>query len=1176
MNSHSTTTEWNRANETTNETMRKARDEVTTAPTEAARERFNACVDPALDILRAQTQALMTALASDEGQRAMAPKSVAIRREAAERALEMTRTALVETNGDDVSDDARARIFTALVGALAIPRRGAYEGTCEEVMLTLRTFCERQGGDERAAAFQSECAAPMVGFTISTLLAIAHEEASAGALGSKSLRSDALLTLDRLIQFIGNADALAFFLPGIVSGLTKVLAAASGIRAQVGAGPGGTAAEGAEHALGAMSSILTIVMRDDLYDDDLIGSECETKSVETLQDALLELVSRSSRDQESAHHKRQTPESAQQTTVQQVEERSFRVKRDGEWLRNTSLRVETALLAIIPPFIINARASARLATATLAGQLIEHCSRGLGPKVRRKMLECLLTLSGDPWSQVAAPILENLHVLDDRGYVRADDLENVIRDGFEALLDALRQDSSFAIGYLQRLVIALKFTGPSRLKGILFLSPKLRQNLCLSVVQCLEITPRASSKERASKAVQLIDLGAAWDLTQKLPRQPTRLHYFSETSMYTAFATILRILGQAAVARTDPVTEPQIVPVVQFFLSALREDSESRRSDDVPKIAGAWQRNATAHVVALNELMQGAIIFDALDGAYLKQVCSLVLDEYVCSCVWELDALNPDNALLLCAVMEGLGVIGQGLGSDYIRNSRFLTSVLCPLLDKLGEDAVEVRDTAALVLSTLAVKGEYASAADKSPIGKLVVANGDYVVDMLSRHIRHLDQHPRASQLFAAVLRRTDAAKSMVRLLTEPIRSLLRTLAITSRSRYQAHTENFLLVTKEYCLAVSNEVEGMSAESRSIAEKVQKYHPDEPDSDDEQTEVFVEALSNILPEDIKSTRESCTERVRQLQSMVGSTLDIIHAIGGLLESRDAGTRSLSARTCALVLQSLSKAESAIKHEKHTLKVLKLYVGKGNIPFDLSSLLKDARVLPHVHDIWPHVVSSLRNRYQISIQPEPFEASLSLLQTMATVSGGDFIAKRMRAELWPLFARILEQGVRHVDLQPRSLDSLTIADSTDVDLVSSSEISIELSKNIKIQILHAFTSIASAESSKGALQDLVIPSIPIMIKLATSEGSREIQEAAKMVLHAFSNVNPDELWLQMMLLSSRSGLTPTILTPTWVEHGENRSRLPPVTEILPWCALSSEKRVTVEGRLAFDVLKSLAL
>ncbi len=51
-------------------------------------------------------------------------------------------------------------------------------------------------------------------------------EIEAGATGSARLRALALGALRRLINAVGDGDALAFFVPGLTSGLGKALVAA--------------------------------------------------------------------------------------------------------------------------------------------------------------------------------------------------------------------------------------------------------------------------------------------------------------------------------------------------------------------------------------------------------------------------------------------------------------------------------------------------------------------------------------------------------------------------------------------------------------------------------------------------------------------------------------------------------------------------------------------------------------------------------------------------------------------------------------------------------------------------------------------------------------------------------------------------------------------------------------
>lgn len=55
-------------------------------------------------------------------------------------------------------------------------------------------------------------------------------------------------------------------------------------------------------------------------------------------------------------------------------------------------------------------------------------------------------------------------------------------------------------------------------------------------------------------------------------------------------------------------------------------------------------------------------------------------------------------------------------------------------------------------------------------VKELVVQNADYVVDSLCRQLRHLELHPHAPSLLAAILRHTGAAPHLLPLLEEPVR----------------------------------------------------------------------------------------------------------------------------------------------------------------------------------------------------------------------------------------------------------------------------------------------------------------------------------------------------------------------------------------------------------------------
>ncbi|WMV59495.1 hypothetical protein MTR67_052880 [Solanum verrucosum] len=109
------------------------------------------------------------------------------------------------------------------------------------------------------AFLQSETASVAIGHWLSLLLKVADVEAARGQQGSASLRIEAFSTLRVLVAKVGTADALAFFLPGVVSQIGKVMH----ISKTFISGAAGNA-EALDQAIRSLAEFLMIVLEDNL------------------------------------------------------------------------------------------------------------------------------------------------------------------------------------------------------------------------------------------------------------------------------------------------------------------------------------------------------------------------------------------------------------------------------------------------------------------------------------------------------------------------------------------------------------------------------------------------------------------------------------------------------------------------------------------------------------------------------------------------------------------------------------------------------------------------------------------------------------------------------------------------------------------------------------------------
>jgi hypothetical protein len=83
-----------------------------------------------------------------------------------------------------------------------------------------------QQQQQQAAVLQQPATAPLAGILISSCLAAAEQEVAAAGKGSKALRHAALQALQAVVGAVEKGPQLAFFLPGLASGLAKQLLAA--------------------------------------------------------------------------------------------------------------------------------------------------------------------------------------------------------------------------------------------------------------------------------------------------------------------------------------------------------------------------------------------------------------------------------------------------------------------------------------------------------------------------------------------------------------------------------------------------------------------------------------------------------------------------------------------------------------------------------------------------------------------------------------------------------------------------------------------------------------------------------------------------------------------------------------------------------------------------------------
>ncbi|KAM6570546.1 hypothetical protein CsatB_018531 [Cannabis sativa] len=522
-------------------------------------------------------------------------------------------------------------------------------------------------GDCLLAFLQSQASSAAVGHWLSLLLQAAETEAARGHRGSAKFRIEAFMTLRVLVAKVGTADALAFFLPGVVSQFAKVLHASK----SMASGAAGSA-EAVDQVLRGLAEFLMIVLQDDANMGSLNASmdvtthRASNKSISTqsfmeeLRNLPVKAHAQSTFVEESnAEVKKMiTPESEmnERKTDSGKGNGSLHVNRTKEWIEKTSAHVDKLLSATFPNMCLHPAKRVRQGLLAAIQGLLSKCSCTL-KNSRLMLLECLCALVVDDSVEVSAAaqeFLENSFTTIGKNYLE-DDLTQI----FSRLIDRLPKmvlgsDESLAILQAQQLLVIIYYSGPQFLVDRLLQSPVTAArflevfSVCLSqnsvYAGSLDKLVRTSSVGYLDSVAQLkggINLigdrltimSAAPKISESaasqekpityqeehthknydLPRMPPWFVYVGSLKLYQALSGILRLVGSSLMA--DFRGGMHLSLITEIPLGYLRKLVSEIRMKEFKK--ESWQswynrngsgqllRQAGTAVCILNEMIFG-------------------------------------------------------------------------------------------------------------------------------------------------------------------------------------------------------------------------------------------------------------------------------------------------------------------------------------------------------------------------------------------------------------------------------------------------------------------------------------------------------------------------------------------------------------------------------------------
>ena len=1241
-------------------------------------------IERSLDFILFPVTAVMRRETEPKGDTATNPKAQARRIKTLEESLKCISTVMRRLEPGCGKPDFIADLFCDVVAVLARagsdpsldPSRSS---DLEDLRLAAVTCASEvlrlvRPDTEHAVALTADRNLPAVGYAVSLLVQTAHLEAAAGARGSKVARAASLRTLRDLVMNTADPDVWSFFLPGIVSGLAKALHASSGSRSGEGSGPASAADDSAstEAAIEALTVIVTCVLDDGVNANIKRRDEDGGDVRETLRRMMSGRTASNGTggadagdEDEKDDDVRGPPPTGADATEAAAR---LKMKRTARWLRETAPRVESVLAAALTPLCAHRKPSVRRGASAAATAVMRRCADTLRG-AKRTLLECALVARGDPWDSVSAPAALALDGLRRDGYVDDDALDEVILDALRRLPGSVRAGRGGGAGWgggdggiaCARMAIAAMATAGSQRVSDMFLTRyAVRSGACAGLAQCFAVSADLASVGRSnelralgqlsgkenggpneedggsSSAIEDDDAGAPARTTMNvpvLPRHPPRMLHLSDPDRYSAVAAVARAMGRHCAAAHNGA----LAALVDAHLDALRDSLEDARSEH--DVSSLWQRSACAHVVVLNETIRGAGEVEPKRKAETVAASRGVLQEYLSREVWDLptsiDDIPPDislarggltlatlrdNALLTCLAAEGVGVVAQACGADFVRRGAFLPQALCPLLQKLGDPAATVSDTAGDVLGAIAAVGGFVHPTGGSdggnnrvsregPVSRLVAANADYVVDMLSRHLRHLDDHPGAARFFAAVLgRHTGAARRTLPLLHEPVRRALDSMGINARRKNWRHAGTFLGCLREVSDATEAEARALlEAANKAVddirplhdlieeMERVRSEHFDDEDTEEEGAAAAARleaSMRGVIDASAHSDRAKSVDipaiivawnrRVRHESSLSRLVDGVLSSAAPLLESTDPRVRLAAAEVCSASLGAIAACDACSAPETAVYDTVKR-LHPNDVPQTHGDNERPVRLLPRVHQLWPHLMMSLGHRHGPDILPEPFKASLELLRRCAEVSGGDFIARRMSTDAWPQLARVLKVGVKHADSESlvKRMETLylgadgdtffdDVRPDVDEDGLGGGKRGRETAgsapqktETVRRAIMKTLADIGARERSRMALRDVAAAAVSVVAPFAvtsrsdgksspaTAVPSPDLISLARDAVKSLATVAPDAVWMALAVNATGHSGAPTPAAPRWTGRlGAGLPTLPSFRDIMP--------------------------
>ncbi|KAL4440079.1 hypothetical protein ABPG75_003080 [Micractinium tetrahymenae] len=535
------------------------------------------------------------------------------------------------------------------------------------------------------------------------------------------------------------------------------------------------------------------------------------------------------------------------------------------------------------------------------------------------------------------------------------------------------------------------------------------------------------------------------------------------------------------------------------------------------------------------------------------------------------------NALLLRAALECCGAAARALGPRFAQNGRLLRTTLLPLLDKLADGAQLVSSAAQAAVGSVCWCCGYGGS-----LRRLVAANADYVVDGMCAQLRQLEAHPRAPQLFSALLQQAGVAPELLPLLVEPARSAIQGVGILARRQQPQHVLAFLQALSPVAAAAGAVARQVLAEMRQAAQAVQeRWEARQKQLEEEeataaaasggsaaatqddirryfqrrqrqQERAAAAAGAAALGEEGEAEADAAEEMEREEEErkvpLSGTEREHVSllrrhaaAAAGLAQAAaDAASPLAMSQSLQVAVQSFGVCTEALRALAATTEAVELETDKIQVltrrRTEVAGPDPEApRMLPSVHLAWAPLMGALQD-WRVSV----VESALQFLADCACLAGS-FLRKRFAQEALPQLQRLLRDGPARRNIIAPGQD-----DTTSPATVQRAQLAV-------LRCLHQIAScrdqLAIAGVSSSASEALVPSAHLLLAAVGDMMGSRQaapVREQATQTYIALARIDPDAAWCQLSaaLVAAGGAPLPSSASSATEPPASEQPRVPP--------------------------------